>query len=860
MAIDFTTFKNAKRLYFVFAALFLAAAGCNFPDPFFVPVTAIEDVPAAGTAGAPLTLTATVRPGFASNSGIVWLVADAGTTGASVSGNVINTAANGTVIIIAKIANGKGEGKDFTQDFTIVFSGGLPAYTVHFETNGGGDIADQRVTEGQTAVRPASPLKSGFVFENWYSDPELTALYDFSTPVTGDITLYANWLEGSVFVTGVTLNKDSATLTAGETETLTATVAPDNATNKAVIWSTSDSAVAAVSGGIVTAVAAGTADITVTTADGNFTATCTVTVSAATIPVTSVTLNKSDIYLTVGAQETLTATVLPDNATNQAVTWSTSDSAVATVSGGAVTGVSAGTAVITVKTADGGKTASCTVNVSLPSPADITFPTAAAITYGAALSASALSGGTAGRGSFAWQVPSTIPPVTNSGYNVEFTPTDGLDYSGVAGWNGSKVVRTVAITVNKAAGAAVTAPTVSGTPAQTSITVNTVSVPANGQTVEYAILTANNGSPATWQSGTSFSGLSSGTTYYVYARSASNANYNEGTASVSAGIATAAPPQARITSTGEEYATLTDAMDAAANGTLAAPTEIVILRNITVSSGYTIPANKNIKLTVPAGQDYTITAAAGAFRLFSVSNASSSLTLGQAAGGGTLTLRGGNQAAAANRSGVYVNGSGRTFVLNDGVTITGFRSTSNGGGVYVNSNGTFTMNSGTISGNTASGSDGGGVYVNGTFTMNGGSISDNTTNLGGGVYVSTNGTFTMKGGSISGNTAYSGGGGVYVNGGTFTMSGGEIAGNSATGTGTNGRGGGVLVVGSSSTFTMSGGTIYGTDNAKTNTANGSAPKGVAVYLEGAATAKYGDGDAIVSGANNGVDITVMGHN
>ncbi|GHT13608.1 hypothetical protein AGMMS4956_10030 [Bacteroidia bacterium] len=85
---------------------------------------------------------------------------------------------------------------------------------------------------------------------------------------------------------------------------------------------------------------------------------------------------------------------------------------------------------------------------------DITFPTTGStITYGDDLSTSSLSsGGTAGRGSFAWQTPATLPTVANSGYAVEFTPTpsdlDQYDYSLVTDWNGSKVVRTVGITVN----------------------------------------------------------------------------------------------------------------------------------------------------------------------------------------------------------------------------------------------------------------------------------------------------------------------------------------------------------------------------------------------------------------------------
>ena len=172
-----------------------------------------------------------------------------------------------------------------------------------------------------------------------------------------------------VSVTGVSLNKNATTIAIGANETLTATITPANADNQAVTWSSNNTAVATVNQtGKVTGVSAGTATITVTTQDGNKTATCTVTVpdpSADPVAVTGVSLNKTSTSLTVGATETLTATVAPANATNQAVTWSSNNTAVATVNqNGKVTAVAAGTATITVTTQDGNKTATCTVTVS----------------------------------------------------------------------------------------------------------------------------------------------------------------------------------------------------------------------------------------------------------------------------------------------------------------------------------------------------------------------------------------------------------------------------------------------------------------------------------------------------------------
>jgi uncharacterized protein YjdB len=167
-----------------------------------------------------------------------------------------------------------------------------------------------------------------------------------------------------VDVSGVSLNKAFSTLDINGTEQLTATVAPTNASNKNVTWSSSNTAVATVSStGLVTAISDGTADITVITEDGGYTDVCIVTVI---IPVTGVSLNKTSTTISVGSTETLTATIAPSNATNQAVAWSSSNTSAATVSStGRVTAVSAGTATITVTTQDGSRTATCAVTNNL---------------------------------------------------------------------------------------------------------------------------------------------------------------------------------------------------------------------------------------------------------------------------------------------------------------------------------------------------------------------------------------------------------------------------------------------------------------------------------------------------------------
>ena len=169
----------------------------------------------------------------------------------------------------------------------------------------------------------------------------------------------------TVDVEKVSLNKSATTLTEGESETLTATITPSNATgDKTVKWSSSNEAVAAVdSNGKVTAKKAGTAVITATSSNGK-TAGCTVTVKQKEIAITGIGLNKSTTSLTEGESETLTATIAPSNATgDKTVKWSSSNGAVAAVdSNGKVTAKKAGTAVITA-TSSNGKTAGCTVTV-----------------------------------------------------------------------------------------------------------------------------------------------------------------------------------------------------------------------------------------------------------------------------------------------------------------------------------------------------------------------------------------------------------------------------------------------------------------------------------------------------------------
>ncbi len=164
--------------------------------------------------------------------------------------------------------------------------------------------------------------------------------------------------------TGIKFNAKKVTVQIGTPRKLNPTVLPENASNKNVVFSSSDEKIAKVAAdGTVTGIKKGTAKITVTTANSLYSATITVNVEK---PVKSVSLNRTSITIAVGKKTTITATVSPKSASNKTVTWKSSDNDVVTVKDGKITAKAPGYAVVTCTSADGGKTAECTVFVNQP--------------------------------------------------------------------------------------------------------------------------------------------------------------------------------------------------------------------------------------------------------------------------------------------------------------------------------------------------------------------------------------------------------------------------------------------------------------------------------------------------------------
>ena len=214
--------------------------------------------------------------------------------------------------------------------------------------------------------------KSGIKIVAMYSDgssKDITDQCTYSTEkfnIKGSQTITVRYREDGISKSAtfsVTVNEkriefanDSITLKKGTSEKISATNLPSN-----VIWSTSDSSVATVKGGVVTGVNVGQAIIRASSAYAT-SASCVVHVVSNDISVEKITLDKTSVEINEYSKCTLTATVIPTNATNSSITWSSSNTDVAKVSSGTVTGVAAGTATITAK-ASNGLTAKCTVKV-----------------------------------------------------------------------------------------------------------------------------------------------------------------------------------------------------------------------------------------------------------------------------------------------------------------------------------------------------------------------------------------------------------------------------------------------------------------------------------------------------------------
>lgn len=316
-------------------------------------------------------LTATVLPQNASNAEVTWYSDKESVAKVSQSGLVSAVSTGEATIHVVTSDGGKMA--------TCLVKVGTPVKGITLSISSKTLYVGDTSLDISATLTPANATDKSLEWSS--SDPEVAsiapgaALHAVIKPLKpGKTTITATTKDGGFtascevtvkrHVSGVSLNKASLTLYVGETESLAATVAPEDASDKTVAWSSDNSAVASVSNGKVTANKPGTAVIKVVTNDLSKEAACTVTVKR---HAESVELSQKEIKLYLGENRSLTATVLPSDASDKNVTWSSSNPNVATVStAGNVVSKSVGTTVITVKTADGGHQASCNVTVLEP--------------------------------------------------------------------------------------------------------------------------------------------------------------------------------------------------------------------------------------------------------------------------------------------------------------------------------------------------------------------------------------------------------------------------------------------------------------------------------------------------------------
>ncbi|MBR4166926.1 MAG: Ig-like domain-containing protein [Bacteroidales bacterium] len=333
-------------------------------------------------------LTATVMPENASNKAVEWKSNHPELVSVDENGLItaIKRQAGTTVYITAKTVDG---GKSSTCQVTVKEpSGGEVAVTGISLNQTSAELEVGKTLQLKPTITPSNATNKSV---QWTSSNSAVASVDINGLVTakaiGTAQITAKTEDGgktatvsitvkkaseqNVPVTGVSINMSSLSLKVGESATLTTTIAPANATNKGVTWTTSMSSVATVtSDGVVTAKAAGTAVITAKTKDGGKTATCNVTVTYTPDPggevsVTQVTISPTSVNMTVGDTKQFSVKIDPANATNQEVSWSSSDPSVASIdSKGLVTAKAEGKATITVTANDGGVSSKATVTVN----------------------------------------------------------------------------------------------------------------------------------------------------------------------------------------------------------------------------------------------------------------------------------------------------------------------------------------------------------------------------------------------------------------------------------------------------------------------------------------------------------------
>lgn len=355
-----------RSLLFLIASFVLFACKEEHPDSVPVSSITISQLAAEMIVGEIVQLKATILPNNATDKTIYW--ASSKQSVATISENGLLTAIAEGQSTITATAGGKTASCHVSVSNMIIKVASISL-----------NKTELYLVEGdeETLTATVKPNNASDKTVEWNSsapkiadvkDGKVTAIEEGEATITAkaeDIIATCKVVveKKVVPVESIELNKSSLSLVEGESDILVATVKPDNATDKTVIWSSSDESVATVNDGHVKSIKEGKAMITAKA--GDKTAGCEVTVKKRTIDVSSIELSHTTLSLAKGDSFSLKATVKPDDATDKTVTWTTSDASVATVDiNGVVTAKKEGTATITAKA--GGKIATCVLTVSDP--------------------------------------------------------------------------------------------------------------------------------------------------------------------------------------------------------------------------------------------------------------------------------------------------------------------------------------------------------------------------------------------------------------------------------------------------------------------------------------------------------------
>lgn len=341
-------------------------------SPAPVPVTglSISNTELQLKKGATFQLSASVQPADATFEGtIVWTSSDDTLASVSESG-LVTAISEGPVTITASITV---EEQVFTDECKVTVLGDA-ASIVESITIDGEDKLSLEIGGTQQLTYSVSP-EDAVTTVTWSSSNEAVATVTNDTVNAvgvGNAIITVTAVNGGksdrvtvtvtpIEVTRITLSETAVEVFIGASVELTATIEPEDATDKRISWSSSDNSIASVDDGRVTTRGIGTATITArSVSNEEINASCTIKVKE--VPVESIELDRNKLELVIDENTRLTATVLPANATDKTVTWTSSDDGIASVEDGIVTALAGGEACITATAGD--KTATCTVTVS----------------------------------------------------------------------------------------------------------------------------------------------------------------------------------------------------------------------------------------------------------------------------------------------------------------------------------------------------------------------------------------------------------------------------------------------------------------------------------------------------------------